>query len=70
MAFIITEQCVRSNMLPTWRTLHLNYIRQLRSSIRHIRSGLQRGDAAEYERVLRRAQQRAANDRQRWFAAA
>lgn len=61
---MITEQCIRSNMLPRWRTIHLNHIRQLR---RMIREGRQVIDA---KICLKQAQHRAAKARQAWFAAA
>lgn len=67
MGFIITDQCRRANMLPTWRTLHLNHIRQLRMFIRARHSFLQRDEA---KRLLKDAQRSAARARRNWFAAA
>lgn len=67
MGFTITDQCRRANMLPTWRTLHLNHIKQLRMMIRDRRSFLYRDEA---KRLLKQAQAQAARARQTWFAAA
>lgn len=64
MAMQITEQCVRANMLPTWRRLHLSYMRQMRMMIRE---GRQLSDARD---CLKRAQRSACLARKQWSAAA
>lgn len=63
MGFIITDQCRRANMLPTWRTLHLNHIKQLRMMIRD------RRQVEEAKRCLKDAQRSAAYARRKWFNA-
>jgi hypothetical protein len=60
----IAEQCARSNMLPRWRAIHLNHMRQLRMMIR---DGRQVDSARD---CLKRAQRSAALARRQWFAAA
>lgn len=60
----IDEQCVRANMLPHWRVLHLSHMRQLRMMIR---DGRQVDSARD---CLKRAQRSAAFARRQWFAAA
>ena len=64
MSFTLTPQCHRSNMLPTWRKLHLGYIRQLRLMVREGRQ------VADAKACLKRAQASAASARRRWMAAA
>jgi hypothetical protein len=61
---VITDQCVRANMLPTWRKLHLSHIAQLRMMIRE---GRQVSDA---KACLKRAQNSAALARRQWVRAA
>jgi len=51
-------------MLPTWRKLHLGYIRQLRLMVREGRQ------VADAKACLKRAQASAASARRRWMAAA
>lgn len=64
MGFTITDQCRRANMLPTWRTLHLNHMKQLRMMIRD------RRQVDEARTCLKGAQRSAALARRTWFASA
>ncbi len=64
MTFVLTDQCVKANMLPTWRTLHLNYLRQLRMMIR---DGRQVDSARD---CLKRGQRSALLARRQWERAA
>ena len=60
----ISQQCIRSNMLPTWRAIALGHMRQLRMMIA---DGRQTVDARQ---CLKRAQRSALNSRKQWQAAA
>lgn len=59
----IQEHCLRANMLPTWRKLHLSHMRQIRMMIRN---GRQVVDALY---CLKNAQRSALAARKQWFAA-
>jgi len=60
----ITEQCVRANMLPTWRKIALSHMRQLRMMISEGRQ------ATDARICLKRAQRSAILSRRQWQAAA
>lgn len=60
----LQERCERTNMLPRWRTLHLNHMRQLRMMIR---DGRQVDSARD---CLKRAQRSAALARRQWYGVA
>lgn len=60
----ITDQCLRANMLPSWRYIALSHMKQLRMMIRE---GRQTVDA---RMCLRRAQRSALLSRRQWLSAA
>lgn len=62
--FLITDQCRRANMLPTWRKLHLTYIRHLRMMIADRRQVLSAREC------LKSAQRSALVARRTWQEAA